>query len=95
MWNEHLKKYLIKPYLAVKQDFLLPKTIVNIVLRGKKVRVTHCQTSHHKISRIIWMTPYHRGGQFFLVRGPFKKCLGPSGHTFEEARADNDILHET
>jgi len=36
MWNEQVIKYLIKTNLAFKPDFLLPKTIINSVSRGKK-----------------------------------------------------------
>jgi len=56
MWNEQLRKHIIKPDLAFKQACSLPKTLKKSVSRSKKKfvwHVTYCRTP--KMSRITWM----------------------------------------
>ncbi len=61
MWNEQVRKFLMKPNLAVKQNFLLPKIFVNRVSKSKKssrdILLPPPPPHPLEMSRIIWMAP--------------------------------------
>ncbi len=77
MLNDYERRYLLKPHLASKQNFLLPKPLRTVFQKSKKVCVTLCLTPHPRMSRIIWMTPkaYYKSYYFVAILNNWRETL--------------------